>query len=113
MHWSISIQSDQLDPGRLFFWLLYVQTRARLVYMETIGSYEAKTHLPALLERVQKGERITITKHGVPIAVLAPIEPQPRRSREDAIETMRAFGRGRSLPEGMTLKDMIEEGRRY
>jgi prevent-host-death family protein len=81
--------------------------------MDTLGSYEAKTHLPALLERVQKGERITITKHGVPVAVLVPVEPKQRRSREEAIEAMRAFGRGRSLPEGMTLKKMIEEGRRY
>jgi len=38
--------------------------------METVGAYEAKTHLPKLLERVSKGERITITKHGIPIAVL-------------------------------------------
>ena len=38
--------------------------------METVGAYEAKTHLPKLLERVLKGERITITKHGVPVAVL-------------------------------------------
>ncbi len=32
--------------------------------METIGAYEAKTHLPKLLERVRKGERIPITRHG-------------------------------------------------
>ena len=34
--------------------------------METVDAYEAKTHLPKLLERVSKGERNTITKHGVP-----------------------------------------------
>ena len=38
-----------------------------------IGAYEAKTHLPALLERVARGEQITITKHGRPIARLVPI----------------------------------------
>ena len=37
----------------------------------TVGSYEAKTHLSALLERVARGETITITKHGVPVATLA------------------------------------------
>ncbi|MBW2098933.1 MAG: type II toxin-antitoxin system prevent-host-death family antitoxin [Deltaproteobacteria bacterium] len=42
--------------------------------METVGAYEAKTHLPKLLERVIKGERITITKHGIPVAVLQPPE---------------------------------------
>jgi hypothetical protein len=34
--------------------------------MTTIGSYEAKTHLPELLERVARGERIMITKRGKP-----------------------------------------------
>ena len=42
--------------------------------MESVGSYEAKTHLPALLERVARGEEIVSTKHGVPIARLVPIE---------------------------------------
>jgi prevent-host-death family protein len=44
--------------------------------METIGAYEAKTHLPKLLERVAEGERITITKHGVPVAVLEPYDSE-------------------------------------
>ena len=38
--------------------------------METVGAYEARTHLPKRLARVKKGDRITLTKHGVPIAVL-------------------------------------------
>ncbi|MBB6142476.1 prevent-host-death family protein [Silvibacterium bohemicum] len=81
--------------------------------MAPIASREAKTHFPALLKRVQEGEHITITKHGVPVAVLSPVEAKKGKSREDAIEAMRAFGRGRTLPEGMTFKDMIDEGRRY
>jgi prevent-host-death family protein len=39
--------------------------------MATVGAYEAKTHLAQLLERVGQGERITITKHGVPVLVAA------------------------------------------
>ena len=42
--------------------------------MRTIGAYEAKTHLPQLLERVSRGERITITKHGRPVARLVPAD---------------------------------------
>ena len=38
--------------------------------MENVGSFEAKTHLPQLLERVAKGEEFTITKHGKPVAKL-------------------------------------------
>ena len=40
--------------------------------MHTVGSYEAKTHLPQLLERVERGETITITRHGKPVARLVP-----------------------------------------
>ncbi len=42
--------------------------------MKTVGVYEAKTHLPRLLEEVRGGERFTITKHGVPIAQLVPAD---------------------------------------
>jgi prevent-host-death family protein len=41
--------------------------------METIGAFEAKTHLSSLLERVAKGETFTITRHGTPIAIFSPV----------------------------------------
>ena len=41
-----------------------------------VGAYEAKTHLPSLLERVQHGERVTITKHGVPVAEGRQVTPE-------------------------------------
>ena len=47
--------------------------------MRTVGSYEAKTHLPALLGRVAKGETITITKHGKPVAKLVPYTEPERK----------------------------------
>ncbi|MDX1656692.1 MAG: type II toxin-antitoxin system prevent-host-death family antitoxin, partial [Candidatus Competibacteraceae bacterium] len=47
--------------------------------MASIGIYGAKTHLPELLERVARGERITITRGGQPMAVLGPADPpRPR-----------------------------------
>ncbi len=79
--------------------------------MASVGAYEAKTHLPRLLQRVAHGERITITKHGVPIAVLAPVSPPSRSHPRDTIEKLRRFRRGRTLGRG-SLKQMIEEGRR-
>ncbi len=78
--------------------------------MTTVGVYEAKTHLPKLLDRVVKGERITITRHGVPIAELVPAA-RPRMTPEEAIAAIREFRRGRRL-EGITIKELIEEGRR-
>jgi len=49
--------------------------------MRSIGAYEAKTHLPRLLDEVAKGERITITKHGHPVAMLVPPAPSAARMR--------------------------------
>jgi prevent-host-death family protein len=43
----------------------------------SIGAFEAKTRLSELLQRVEAGEQVTITKHGRPVARLVPI-------REDA-----------------------------
>lgn len=79
--------------------------------MTTVGSYEAKTHLAALLDRVAKGERITITRHGVPVAILEPADAQPRMTVEEAVERIRELGKGKSLSGG-TIRELIEEGRR-
>ncbi len=79
--------------------------------MATVGSYEAKTHLPKLLERVAKGERITITKHGVPIAVLHGVGESNTALISEVIAEMKSFRRGNRLS-GDSLKEMVEVGRR-
>jgi prevent-host-death family protein len=79
--------------------------------MESVGSYEAKTHLPALLERVAKGEEIIITKHGVPIARLVPVEKNQRRDVREVIAELKKFRKGHTLGE-FSVRDMINEGRR-
>ena len=50
----------------------------------TIGAFEAKTHLPQLLERVARGESLTITKHGKPVARLVPVDSNRKQAREAA-----------------------------
>lgn len=79
--------------------------------MDSVGAYEAKTHLPRLLERVMKGESILITKHGVPVAVLGPHDPWENADTRSVIEGIREFRKGRSLDESK-LRDLMEEGRR-
>ncbi len=79
--------------------------------METVGAYEAKTHLPKLLERVQQGEYITITKHGVPVAVLSPPDPETVQDVESVIADLRQFRKEHHL-DGSTIREMIEDGRR-
>ena len=79
--------------------------------MATVGAYEAKTHLTQLLERVAKGERITITKHGVPVATLQPADSSKRTPVRDVIDQLKQFRRSHRLG-GLSIRDLIEEGRR-
>jgi prevent-host-death family protein len=81
--------------------------------MQTIGAFEAKTHLSSLLDRVSKGEKITITRHGIPAAVLAPVAAgEAKLSHKAIVEGMRAL-RKRVKPGGMSVREMVEEGRRF
>jgi prevent-host-death family protein len=78
----------------------------------TIGAYEAKTHLSELLERVEAGQEITITKHGTPVAKLVPVKKgASREERAAAIERIQKLSSGLSLG-GLKIKDLIREGRR-
>lgn len=77
--------------------------------MNTVGSYEAKTHLPQLIDRVLQGETIQITRHGVPVANLAPIDK--RLNSTDVIRELRQFRKGKKL-EGISAKSLISEGRK-
>ena len=79
--------------------------------METIGAYEAKTHLPQLLKRVSRGEKITITKHGVPVATLQASESMTKRPVREVIAELREFRRKNHL-DGLSIREMIEQGRR-
>ena len=55
--------------------------------MEAVGAFSAKTHLSALLDRVAKGERITITRRGIPAAMLVPIKDATRKlAHEEIVE---------------------------
>ena len=79
--------------------------------METVGAYEAKTHLPKLLARVMKGERITITKHGVPVAVLQPPDTEKSVDTKSIIAEIRKL-RDKHILGEISIREMIENGRR-
>ena len=79
--------------------------------MDSVGAYEAKTHLSKLLDRVIKGEKIMITKHGVPLAVLQPPPSSRKTTSRQVIAEMRQF-RDRHPLDGLSIRQMIEEGRR-
>jgi prevent-host-death family protein len=81
--------------------------------MTTIGSFEAKTHLPQLLTRVAQGEKILITRHGKPAAMLVPASGQKTKDIKQVVQQMKALRRGNVLGKGLSVRDLIEEGRRF
>ena len=79
--------------------------------MDTVGTFEAKTHLTRLLERVAAGEQITITRHGTPVARLVPLMPGGAQEIRETIAKVKQFSKGQTLG-GLKIKDLISEGRR-
>jgi prevent-host-death family protein len=78
--------------------------------MSSVGAFEAKTHLSQLLDRVESGEEITITRHGRPVARLSPVKVRDQAAIDRAVAGILAARKGRKL-RGLKIKDMIEEGR--
>jgi len=64
-----------------------------------------------LLERAGKGEEILITRHGRPVARLAPLREAPRERRREAIRRLKRFSKGQTLGD-LTVRELREHGRR-
>ena len=79
--------------------------------MTKIGAYEAKTHLASLLDRVARGERITITKHGVAVAELVPPTGARRHPLIETIASLRAFRLGKHLGPAVISDSLMGAGR--
>lgn len=77
--------------------------------MDFIGADEARTHLPRLLDEVATGRSYTITKHGVPVALLLPVDRAAARP-EEVIRELLEFRRG-TTTRGIGISAMIEDGR--
>lgn len=75
-----------------------------------VGTFDAKTHLSELLERVRQGERITITRRGVPIAVLVPPSVQQEHTVREVADELAAI-RSRSREGAETLRELRDTGR--
>jgi prevent-host-death family protein len=85
--------------------------------MKHVGIFEAKTHLSSLLDEVEKGGEITITRHGKPVAKLiqatATLTKEEVVARKQALRELRAMAREAKLnPTIEEIKDWINEGRR-
>jgi prevent-host-death family protein len=81
--------------------------------MLKVGTYEAKTRLSELLERVAAGERVSITRHGEEVALLIP--PVGREVRSETFaESVARWRKTRSKVKlnGLSVRALINEGRR-
>lgn len=79
--------------------------------MKRVGVYEAKTKLPQQLDEVARGRRVTITRHGTPVALLVPAGVADTKPVGDVITELLAFRRGHRLGR-LSLRALIEQGRR-
>lgn len=79
--------------------------------MITVGAFETKTHLSALLDRVEQGEEVVITKHGRPVARLVGAERIDRARAQEAFDRLKQLRKGTTLG-GLDWKALRDEGRR-
>ena len=79
--------------------------------MKTVGLFEAKTHFSALVEAAEKGETVTITRRGKPVAKLIAHEGVDRERVAETIEKLLELRKGASLG-GLDWKELRDEGRR-
>jgi prevent-host-death family protein len=82
--------------------------------MTEIGAFEAKDKLSALLDLVEKGQEITITRRGKPVAKLVAaknFETKKKMTPEEAVAGIRKLAKGMTLG-GLDLKALINEGRK-
>jgi prevent-host-death family protein len=87
--------------------------------MESIGLFEAKTHLSELIARAERGEEVVITRHNKPVAKLVPINEVPAEliaRRRQALAELQGIGRRMAARGGPITMDEIlqwrDEGRR-
>ena len=79
--------------------------------MRSIGLFEAKNRLSALVESASRGETIIITRRGQNAAMLVPISRRQTRAYREVVEHIRESRKGVRVPEGFTIRRLIEEGR--
>jgi prevent-host-death family protein len=81
--------------------------------MDSVGTFEAKTHLTRLLERVAKGERIVITNRGKPVAMLVPPEIGERVDSAEIGRAMLAYRDEVKRRIGSSFRDLAHEGHKH
>jgi prevent-host-death family protein len=81
--------------------------------MTTVGIFEAKNRLSELVERAARGEEIVITRRGEQVARLMPPQVPDAVGRAQTLAARIRQSRARqALGGGVSIRDLIDEGRR-
>ena len=81
--------------------------------MREVQASDAKTHLPQLLDEVERGEVILITRHGRPVARLVPEAIRRKDEIRTTFAAMRALRKAAPPVSAEEIRSMIDEGRKY
>ena len=79
--------------------------------MDQIGAFEAKTRLSELLDRVEQGQEVVISRRGRPVARLVPASDEAKQRAAAAVQRLRELRSGTRL-EGIDWRELRDEGRR-
>jgi prevent-host-death family protein len=83
------------------------------MHYQEVSAFDAKTHFSQLLAEVRQGEQFIITWHNQPVATLTPIaNARSNKSQIEAIRKLKELSKGQSLG-GITIKELIESGRKW
>lgn len=76
-----------------------------------VGIYEAKSRLSQLVERVEAGEEIVLTRRGRPVAKIVNVAPATKRDRARLMREVRALAAKIRIPRSLDIRDLVAEGR--
>ncbi|HNH11218.1 MAG TPA: type II toxin-antitoxin system prevent-host-death family antitoxin, partial [Leptospiraceae bacterium] len=77
----------------------------------TVTAFEAKTHLSELLKKVMNGDSFIVTLRGKPVAKIISFREESSSEIESAVTRLSEIRK--TVKGGLSIKEMIEEGRKY
>lgn len=98
-------------PVKQVYNLVYSGRMATMQNLQSIGTYEAKTHLADLLRQVRAGQGFTITQRGDPVADLVPAGTSAHRAGAQAANRMRQFMLDAPKMGAFDIRALMDEGR--
>lgn len=76
-----------------------------------VGIYEAKSRLSQLVEKVESGEEVILTRRGKPVAKIVNVAPSARKNRARLLHEIRALSRRVRIPRSTSIREIVAEGR--